>query len=177
MSRNVETPHVVSDSSMNWPWGGTEHGNRESKRSTTPLELLVFDIPFVAPAHGYGWTLNLGGCHFRKNTWTRRNSSKPRPSGCRVAWTIRSLGSARKAMRPVGATQGRNGTRQGKAESERGIYTERQDARIKYLVPTPFRLISGLPAQMRGRDEFPCLRADGSGRWRPSPPRRSFHQR
>jgi hypothetical protein len=39
---------------MNWSWGGTECGNRESKRSTTPLKLLVFDIPFVAPAHGYG---------------------------------------------------------------------------------------------------------------------------
>ena len=39
------------------------------------------------------------------------------------------------------------------------------------------RLISGLPAHMRGRNEFPCLRGDESG-WRRLLPRRGcFRQR
>lgn len=34
--------------------GGIERDNRESKRSTTPFRLLIFDAPLVAPPNGFG---------------------------------------------------------------------------------------------------------------------------
>ena len=50
---------------------------------------------------GYDQASNPDVCYFRKNTWTRRNSSKHRPSGCRVAWTIRSALGALGVTRPA----------------------------------------------------------------------------
>lgn len=58
----------------------------------------------LAAEHRVGRTPEPDHAHFRKNKWTRRNSSKHRPSGWRVAWTIRSMTSARKASRSSAAS-------------------------------------------------------------------------